>query len=183
MLGIMALRTILSLVAGLLTVGYPADGQNQPVVPTTLKAGLLARFDESSSKVLQLGEAIPADKYGWRPARGVRSISEVLVHVGLGNYYTTSDAGAKPSIQVADEQCITNKAEVLAFLRTSIDHMGSALNRLPEADLQHPATMFGQSTSYQNIYLSGIAHVHEHLGQLTAYARMNGVVPPWAHGH
>lgn len=58
--------------------------------------------------------------------------------------------------------------------------MRSALDRLTPADLEHPATMFGQSTSYQNVYLFGISHVHEHLGQLIAYARVNGVAPPWA---
>jgi uncharacterized damage-inducible protein DinB len=169
----------------LVLCAHSARAQSEPVVPATLKAGLLARFDESSSKVLQLGEALPAEKYSWRPAAGVRSIGEVLVHVGLGNYYTTSDAGAKPTIPVGDdaETTIVKKAEVLAFLRTSIDHMRSALQRLPEADLQHPTTMFGQKTTYENVYLFGIAHVHEHLGQLIAYARLNGVTPPWAHAH
>jgi uncharacterized damage-inducible protein DinB len=143
---------------------------------------MLARFEESSSKVLQLAEAIPGDKYSWRPAPEVRSISEVLVHIGLGNYYTTTDAGAKPSLAISDdaEKRITSKAEVLAFLRASIDHMRHALERLAPADLEHPTTMFGQSTTFQNVYLFGISHVHEHLGQLIAYARMNGVVPPWA---
>jgi uncharacterized damage-inducible protein DinB len=180
----MPLRPVLLLAAVVLSRPSPAQGQ-EPIVPATLKAGLLARFEESSSKVLRLGEAIPATKYSWRPAPGVRSIGEVLVHVGLGNYYTTSDAGAKPSLQVGDtlEKTLTSKTEVLAFLRTSIGYMRSVLDRLTEADLEHPATMFGQSTTLENVYLFGIAHVHEHLGQLIAYARFNGVVPPWAHGH
>ena len=181
----MPLRPVLLLGAVVLILPSPAQGQAEPIVPTTLKAGLLARFAESSSKVLQLGEAIPAAKFSWRPAPGVRSISEVLVHVGLGNYYTTSDAGAKPTLQIGDEleKTITNKTEVLAFLRTSIDHVRSALERLTEADLEHPTTMFGQSTNYENVYLFGIAHVHEHLGQLITYARLNDVVPPWTHAH
>jgi uncharacterized damage-inducible protein DinB len=180
----MALRSLLILAAMVLIRPGLAQGQ-EPIVPTTLKAGLLARFEESSSKILGLGEAIPASKYSWRPALGVRSIAEVLVHVGLGNYYTTSDAGAKPALQVGDtlEKTLTSKTEVLAFLRTSVAYMRSALDRLTEGDLEHPATMFGQSTTYENVYLFGIAHVHEHLGQLIAYARFNGVVPPWAHAH
>lgn len=60
-----------------------AESQNDPIVPKTLQAGLLARFEESSSRVLRLAEAIPDDRFAWRPAPGVRSISEVLVHIGL----------------------------------------------------------------------------------------------------
>lgn len=176
---------LLGALAASLMPAHTADGQAEPIVPKTIKAGLLARLDESSSKVLQLGEAIPADRYSWRPAAGVRSIGEVLVHVGLGMYYTTSDAGAKPPMEISDEaeKTITSKAEVLAFLRASIDHMRNALGRLTPADLEHPTTMFGQSTDYENVYLFGVAHVHEHLGQLIAYARMNGVAPPWSHAH
>lgn len=172
-------------VATHLLISSSAKAQSEPIVPKTLQAGLLARFDESTSKVLQLGEAIPAEKYSWRPAPGVRSIGEVLIHIGLGNYYTTADAGAKPTIEVSDEaeRTITSKTDVLAFLRASISHMRAALNRLTPEQLEHSTTMFGQSTNYQNVYLFGISHVHEHLGQLIAYARMNGIAPPWSHGH
>ena len=178
---------ILWLSAFVMHVATPCQvhAQSEPLVPNTIHAGLLARFDESTTKILQLGVAIPAEKFSWRPAPGVRSIGEVLVHIGLGNYYTTSDAGAKPAITVTDEaeKTIASKDSVLAFLRTSITHMHNALNRLTPQDLEHPTTMFGQATTYENVYLFGIAHVHEHLGQLIAYARMNGVAPPWSHGH
>jgi uncharacterized damage-inducible protein DinB len=168
-----------------LLASSPAAGQGEPVVPPSLKAGLLARFDESSGKVVQLAKAIPPETYSWRPATGVRSISEVLVHIALGNYYTTMDAGAKPAIRVDDEaeKTLTRKAEVVAFLQASNSHMHDALGRLRETDLRRPTTMFGQSTTYQNVYLFGISHVHEHLGQLVAYARMNGVTPPWTQPH
>jgi uncharacterized damage-inducible protein DinB len=181
----MSHRILVLCLAMSLAAAHIAEAQSEPRVPKTLQAGLLARFDESSSKVLQLGEVLPAEKYSWRPAAGVRSISEVLVHIGLGNYYTTSDAGAKPAIQVSDEaeRTMTSKVEVLAFLRGSITHMRNALKRLTPADLEHSTTMFGQSTNYQNVYLFGITHLHEHLGQLVAYARMNGVAPPWSHQH
>lgn len=186
MLPIVTFRTV-SILAFVLCLTAPplVIAQTEPVVPTSLKAGLLARFEEASSKVLQLGEAIPAEKYSWRPAAGVRSIGEVLMHVGLGNYYTTSDAGARPAIAFSDdaERTITEKPAVLAFLQASINHMRVALNGLEAPDLERPTRMFGQSTNYQNVYLFGVSHVHEHLGQLIAYARMNGIAPPWSHGH
>jgi uncharacterized damage-inducible protein DinB len=157
-----------------------------PVVPKTLRAGLLARFDESMGKVLQLAEAIPEARYAWRPASGVRSISETLVHIALGNYYTASDVGIKPPADILGDQherTVTNKQDVVAFVRRAHTHMRDALERLTDEELQRPTVMFSQSTTYQNVYLFGIAHVHEHLGQLIAYARMNGVAPPWSHPH
>ena len=71
-------------VATHLFISSSAKAQREPIVPRTLQVGLLARFDESTSKGLQLGEAIPAEKYSWRPAPGVRSIGEVLIHIDLG---------------------------------------------------------------------------------------------------
>ena len=154
-----------------------------PVVPQTLRAGLLARWDEAGGKALQLAEAIPAAKYSWRPAPGVRSISETLVHLALGSYYTASDAGVKPPTDILGDQherTVTKKQDVLAFVRRANAHLREALERLSDEDLQRPTIMFSQATTYQNVYLFGIAHVHEHLGQLIAYARMNGVAPPWS---
>ena len=154
-----------------------------PVVPPTLRAGLLARFDEASGKALQLAEAIPAAKYAWRPAPGVRSISETLVHLALGNYYTASDVGVKPPTDILGDQherTVTKKQDVVAFVRRANAHLRDALERLSDEDLQRPTIMFSQSTTYQSVYLFGIAHLHEHLGQLIAYARMNGVAPPWS---
>lgn len=159
-----------------------ADAQAEPRIPSTLREGLLARFDEAAAKVMQLAEAMPAESYGWRPALGVRSVSEVLVHLAQGNYYTTDDAGLKrpPEFRHDAETTVTEKAQVLRYLRTSNDHMHRALATLSESDLQRPTTMFRQQTIYGNVYLFGIAHVHEHLGQLIAYARTNGVAPPWS---
>jgi uncharacterized damage-inducible protein DinB len=60
--------------------------------------------------------------------------------------------------------------------------MRGAIRNLSDADLDKPATMFGQQTTYRNVLLTAVSHNHEHLGQLIAYARMNGVAPPWSAG-
>src|SRR5688572_23755890 len=154
-------------------------------MPPTLAAGLLARFDESTTKLLQLARAIPADKYDWSPTAGVRSVRHVLVHTAMGNYYTAEDAGVpRPTDLPRDpERVIAGKDTVIAFVERSKQHLRAALERLNDADLQRPTTMFGQKTTYGNVYLFGIGHVHEHLGQLIAYARSAGIVPPWSAAH
>jgi uncharacterized damage-inducible protein DinB len=151
-------------------------------MPSSLSEGLLARFDESSDKILQLAEAIPADKYAWRPTPDVRRVSEVLVHVGMGNYYILHDAGVKPVVKLREDEetTITAKPQVIEFLKQSNEQMRNALTRLKNSDLTRPATMFEQKTTVGNVYLFGVTHLHEHLGQLVSYSRLNGVVPPWS---
>jgi uncharacterized damage-inducible protein DinB len=159
-----------------------ALAQTDPRMPRGLRDGLLARFDDATGKVLQLAEAMPAETYTWRPRPGVRSVSEVLIHIAQGNYYTAEDAGVKrPSGFRPDaESAVTAKPQVIAYVKQAGDHLRRALAALTESDLRKPATAFGQETSYGNVYLFGVSHVHEHLGQLVAYARQSGVVPPWS---
>lgn len=173
----------LLMVAGIMLGQWQVSlAQDLPVMPPDLAPGLLARFDEASSKVLQLAEAIPAERYGWRPGPGVRSVSEVLVHIALGNYYTSEGAGVAipPGVPDDAEQSVVEKSAVLSFLSRATTHLRSLLVSLDEDDLRRPVTMFGQATSAGNVYLFGVGHVQEHLGQLIAYARMGGVRPPWS---
>jgi uncharacterized damage-inducible protein DinB len=165
------------------SAAHPLHAQNEePRMPATLAEGLLARFDEASGKIVQLAEAIPADQYPWRPAPESRAISEVLVHVGMGNYYTLDNAGLKPQVKLTEneESTVRAKPQVIDFLRRSNQQMRKSLERLKSADLSRPATMFDQKTTVGNVYLFGVTHLHEHLGQLVSYARANGVTPPWS---
>jgi uncharacterized damage-inducible protein DinB len=103
----------------------------------------------------------------------------------MGNYYTAEDAGVpRPADLPRDaERVVTGKDTVIAFVERSKQHLRTALQRLTDDELRRPTTMFGQQTIYGNVYVFGIGHVHEHLGQLIAYARAAGVAPPWAAAH
>lgn len=177
----------LALLAIAAAAPVPAASQAAAAAPraaTGVRAEILAQFDDAVSKLLQLAEAIPQDKYGWRPSAGVRSVSQVLMHVTGANYYILSFAGVKaPTDLPADaENTVTDKAQVIAQLRRSAEHVRAAVRTLPDADLDKAATMFGQATTNRNVYLTTATHAHEHLGQLIAYARSNAIVPPWSRG-
>jgi uncharacterized damage-inducible protein DinB len=150
--------------------------------PSPERAVMIAQFDDAAGKLSQLADAIGQDKYGWRPAPGVRSVSEVLMHVVGGNYYIPTFAGVKPSKQLARdaETTVTDKAQVSAALKESFDHVRTAIRGANDADLDKSVTMFGQPTTVRNVYATIVSHVHEHLGQMIAYARSNGVKPPWS---
>lgn len=148
---------------------------------TGFRAEFLRDLDEVQKKLVDLAAVTPASKYGWRPTRGVRSISEVYMHVAGGNYFLASFAGMKaPSYDTRTLEQITNKDRVVEELRKSFEHIRAAALKTSDADLDKPIKMFGRDTTTRGAFVTALNHLHEHLGQSIAYARMNNVVPPWS---
>jgi len=136
-----------------------------------------------SRNLVALAEAIPADKYSWRPAPGVRSVSEVLMHVALSNYYLLSVTGQRmpPDItSVEMERTVTTKPEVIRYLKRSFEAVRTAHAPLRQADLGRKVKIEGKTVPVEGMYLRIIVHANEHMGQLIAYARVNGIAPPWS---
>lgn len=157
-----------------------AAAQGAAAAPKGVRADMLAQLDDAASKIEQLAGAIPEDKLSWRPAAGVRSVGEVIMHVTGGNYYLLSFAGVKAPADAPQGENAADRATAIAQLKRSFEHVRTAIRGMSDADLDKPATMFGQPTTYRNVYLTTVTHAHEHLGQLIAYARSNGVTPPWS---
>ncbi len=165
--------------------------------PQGFPAEFSGEFNLTAKHLVQLANAIPADKYGWRPAPGVRSVSEVFVHIANGNFLILDFAGvpapedlfgkaggpAKDRIPALlkrngeQEKTITDKQQVVALLERSI---ATVRDTFAKADLDKSVMFFGHSTTVRGLYLRILAHVNEHFGQSVAYARVNGVVPPWS---
>ena len=136
-----------------------------------------------SNQLISLADAIPADKYSWRPAPGVRSVSEVYMHIAIANFYLLSVTGPRmPSDLTSDdlEKTVTAKADVIHWLKRSLDAVKTARAQLKPADLQRKVEIEGKHVTVDGMYLRIIVHDNEHMGQLVAYARMNGIVPPWS---
>ncbi len=136
-----------------------------------------------SRQLIALAEAIPADKYTWRPAQGVRSVSEIYMHIALSNFYLLSITGPKMPADVTSddmEKTVTSKPEVIQFLKRSLSAVKTARTQLNPGDLQRQVKIEGKTVPVDGMYLRIIVHDNEHMGQLIAYARMNGIVPPWS---
>ena len=156
-----------------------------PAAPASgFRADFLTQFDDVSKKIVDLAEAVPADKYGWRPAPGVRSISEVYMHIVGGNSYIPSFIGVKPmeGIERGMEKSVTEKARVVELLKKSMAHARAAVLATPDADLDKKVKIFGGESSERGVIMIIGNHLHEHLGQSIAYARANGIAPPWSKG-
>jgi uncharacterized damage-inducible protein DinB len=145
------------------------------------RAEFLSQQDRVEKEILGLAEATPADKYGWRPVPGVRSISEVYIHIVGANYYLLGFAGIKlpAGLDKDMEKNVTEKSKVIDELKKSFAHVRAGIAATSDADLDKPVKFFGSDSTVRGVLLTAANHEHEHLGQSIAYARVNGIVPPW----
>lgn len=145
-----------------------------------VRAELLHDLDDMQKKILSLAMAVPPGKYGWRPARGIRSVSEVYMHIAGGNYTLVSFVADRPMLDTRSFERITEKPRVMEELRRSFDYLRDAIVNTTDTDLDKPIRMFGTDSTERAAFMMALNHLHEHLGQSVAYARMNGIVPPWS---
>jgi len=164
-----------------------AAGDESAAVQSTVQSELLGDLANLRDKYVSLAEAMPESDYGWRPGEGVRSVSEVYMHVAAANIGLVARVmGTDPPAGVEawygeDAESITDKATVVAALAASFDYIGDALEATSDDDWGQGVELFG-ATSVRGAMTFTLAHCHEHLGQSIAYARVNGVVPPWSAG-
>jgi uncharacterized damage-inducible protein DinB len=136
-----------------------------------------------SRQLVALAEAIPSEKYSWRPAPGVRSTSEVFMHIAVANFWLLSITGPPMpgNLKSADiEKTVTAKPEVIAWLKRSLEAVRSAHATIQQSDRRRKVKVGDRDATVDGVFLRIIVHANEHMGQLVAYARMNGVVPPWS---
>lgn len=164
---------VLSAVAGHAQTVDPVQG---------LWEGYDGEWGHVSRQLIALAEAIPADKYSWRPAPGVRSVSEVFMHIAIANFYLLSVTGPKMPADLKQEmeKSVITKADVIGWLKRSLDAVKTARTQLKPADFQRKVKIGSKEVTVDGMYLRIIIHDNEHMGQLVAYARMNGIAPPWS---
>ena len=170
------MKKLLVVAALFLSIGAFAQGQFQKE-----SSGSLTYV---SGQVMQLAQAIPADKYSYSPQAGVRSVAEVCAHIVSANYFFASKLGAKIPDGVkmeTIEKDLKTKEAIATELKRSYELMIGAINNTKDAALgnkiEFPFT--GEFTSMTAILIA-LGHSNEHLGQLIAYSRMNGITPPWS---
>jgi uncharacterized damage-inducible protein DinB len=171
-----------------LTMLYAAPAQAQT---PALTADLIKDITELEGKLVSLANALSLEQYAWRPAQGVRSVQEVLMHVAADNYFIPAAIGvAAPAatkinatdyaaVQAFENQKLSKDATVAA-LKTSFEHLRKAMSGIPEAKHGEKITVFGQEFTNRQFMILATTHLHEHLGQMIAYARSNNVKPPWS---
>jgi len=138
----------------------------------------------ASGQVMQLANAIPADKYNWSPQEKVRSVAGVCAHIVSANYMFASKLGAKipDGVNIESmEMTLKSKDAIAAELKRSSELVIAAIKNLPDASLANKVVFpFPGDFTTMTASLIALSHCNEHLGQLIAYARMNKITPPWS---
>lgn len=142
-------------------------------------AGLVGR---NQQQLVGLAQAFSEEQMNWRPAEGVRSTGEALLHVAASNYFFLMTMGAKipEDVDVVNMEKITGKANIVDAVEKSFAFLNDQVTMGKEADLDEVIKLqFGDFTRRALLMLI-LEHSGEHKGQLIAYARSNGVTPPWS---
>jgi len=163
--------------------GGATPGQAAGAVPSSgYRAEFLAEVAYYEQRYVQLAEKMPADKYTWRPGEGVRSVGEVFIHITQANYGVARALGTEPPAGVDTKTLsglATDKEKTVQALKDSFAHFRKAILALGDGDADKPQKMFGRQTTLRGSFILITGHFGEHLGQSIAYARVNGIVPPW----
>jgi uncharacterized damage-inducible protein DinB len=161
-------------------------------VESPLTAELLANISGAEAKIVALADEFTQEQYDWRPAEGVRTAAEVFMHVAALNYafplFVGHEAPASTGLTMANlataapayEISRHSKVAVRPELSGSFENLRAAVGSPSAANLERRVTVFGDSTTLRAFWIDHITHLHQHLGQLIAYSRANGVVPPWS---
>ena len=180
----------LAALAVVAALAFPAPARAQDVInkdaAAALKASFAADLDTMQKKFVGLAEAFPQDKYTWRPMEGVRSVSEVLMLAAMEGYSfipmgfggKAADLGSQQAAQQL--RTLTDKTQVIEHLNKGFAHAKAQLESVDPATLTGKRKLMGRDLSSIDATLFIGGDLHEHLGQLIAYARMNKIVPPWS---
>ena len=173
-------RTILSAAAALLFLPPALAGQTSAA---SVGDAIMDHFDASTRKVAMLAEAMPAESYTWSPGEGVMTVGHVYRHIARYNFmYLRDNLGvpAPADVDVDNLEELEGKEVTVEMLQRSIQHVREAVDAMPAEQLAADTQLYGSNVAGWAVLLQLVAHMNEHLGQSIAYARSNGVVPPWS---
>ena len=179
------------LAPGIAAAAHPQEtsAEKAPVPAVAPTSGFRAEFLEElayyEKRYTSLAESMPAEKYTWRPGEGVRSAGEVFTHIVGANCGVARALGTAPPAGLDFKSIMalsSDKPKVIQALKDSFAHFRNAIIALKDADADKDQKMFNRQTTLRGSFIAITGHFGEHLGQSIAYARVNGVVPPWTEG-
>ena len=159
----------------------------------------LWELEIAERQLTALADRFSEEQYSWKPTEKARSVSEVFVHTAAGNfmlldllgvpvpsdlYPNVSGEGRERFVTLArgnDEldRTVRTKGAVRELLVRSLSAVRGSVTNLTDAEFEQPAFFFGEQTTRRRGYLRALVHMHEHMGQLIGYIRINGLAAPW----
>jgi len=160
----------------------PAAAADNTAPSYDMKAQALLDLERVNKKCIDLLAALPSDKVTWRPSADTRSFAEVFLHVAGERYGILSMMGATPpaGFKAGEfDKSTTDRDRITEQLNQSWDFASKTINGMSNADFAKLLPKLGPQANEGDVIYILVADAHEHLGQLIAYARQNGIVPPW----
>ena len=185
LLGFLAFCLLLPVLANASPRQSQPTGAGEDKTPPSydMKAQALFDLQDIHKKMVALATAIPAEKYTWRPEAGTRSISELFLHVTAANHNVVglmATTTPEPAFRADGfETSTTDKARIISQLDQSFAYAEASVKAMSNADFARPEKKLGPDANSGDVIYILVTHNHEHFGQSIAYARMNGVTPPW----
>ncbi len=181
---IVRLATLIALVC---TLTFPAAGQTR----TGVMGDLIKDVAGVQTKIIGLAKAMPAAAFEWRPGKGVRSTAETFIHIAADNYFLPAAMGIAAPAETgingkqyetvaAFEKRTMSRDQIIGELEKSFAFLTASMRGMQDDKLDAALDVFGEKTTNRGLWISTTTHLHEHLGQLIAYARSNNVTPPWS---
>ena len=170
-------------IAFLLIAGFGVPAGAQATGAHPVRDELMRQFESSMSKVIALADAMPAESYVWKPSADAMPVGHVYAHIAHYNFMYPANAmgiAAPGTIRLDTLEAMRTKAQIVAVLRQSAEHVRRSLTAMPAAELEKSTTLYGRAQPKWSVMLQLVAHMNEHLGQSIAYARSNNIVPPWS---
>jgi uncharacterized damage-inducible protein DinB len=174
-------RTFLALLLAI--AAHATTAHAQAATLPGFRDEFMDQFRSSTSKLIALARAMPEEKYAWSPAEGVMPVAQVYAHIARYNYYypqTGLGIAVPEGVDLENMEKVATKAEVVALLERSVAHVNATIPQVAESQLSQTTELYGRNVPQWSVLFQLLAHMNEHLGQSIAYARGNGVVPPWS---
>jgi uncharacterized damage-inducible protein DinB len=178
----LGLSLVMLCVAGRASASQAGQSADKTAPSYDMKAQSVLDLQDMQKKFVDLATAVPAEKYNWRPTEGIRSFGELFLHVAGANYNIPHlmdvplPAGFDPKTY---EKSTTDKAKIIEQLNKSFEASIAVAQKMSNADFAKAEKKLGPDANDGDVIYILVTHAHEMLGQSIAYARENGVVPPW----
>ena len=159
----------------------PALGQTHG--STAIRDEVMGHFESSITKIISLADAMPAESYSWKPSADAMPVGQVFAHIARYNFLYPASSMAIPApaaIKLDTLEAMRTKAQIVALLTQSAEHVRRSLAAMSSDDLSKSTLLYGRTVPRWAVMIQLVAHMNEHLGQSIAYARSNNVVPPWS---
>jgi uncharacterized damage-inducible protein DinB len=153
-----------------------------PEPATPVSDALRASARRAAGNFVAAAEALPADKYGYKPTPAQMSAGQIVAHIAQGNDYVCALIGGAAAPKRSEPKADAPKPELIDRLRESFRFCESALAKLNDSQLGAKVSYFGSEITRAQAMFGAVEEWGGHYSQLAVYLRLNGVLPPTARG-